>query len=509
MFICADKRVFRKKLLLGNFNVMGYQENHSRSIFHYIFSVVVLSIYGGEVCPFIDKIELYEWILEVFIVYGVAFCLRIVILSSIFKRASYENLVRSQFTLDSILFISAALVITIYNTVLYDFPVGSGLKIMLASISLGFFAANDLALERERQLWDFLNKSGKELSIKEKYFPLTKRFALFASLSIVLMVAIIFLLITRDVVLFYEIEHTSPLEAQQGLFLELVFELIFVATIFLLEIINVIFAFSRNLKIFLLQENEALTMVAQGNYDTKVSVATNDEFGVMAKYTNVMISELRERTKQLSLTQEATIVSMATLAEYRDPETGGHIKRTQNFVRALAIELAKQPKYAEELNEANIHLLYLSAPLHDIGKVGIPDNILLKPGKLTDEEFEIMKKHAEYGEKAIIATEKILGQNTFLNFAREIAGSHQEKWDGSGYPRGLAGEDIPLSARLMALADVYDALRSKRVYKPPMSHTTATEIIIEGKGKHFDPAVVDAFLVLKDAFKRYGKIQED
>lgn len=210
---------------------------------------------------------------------------------------------------------------------------------------------------------------------------------------------------------------------------------------------------------------------------------------------------VRERTLELALTQEATIESMGTLAEYRDPETGGHIKRTQNYVKILANHLSDHPRFSGFLDGSMIERLYRSAPLHDIGKVGVRDNILLKPGRLTDDEFEEMKKHIYFGNNAILSTEKNLGQNTFLSLAREIAFGHHEKWDGSGYPLGLKEDAIPISARLMAVADVYDALISKRVYKPPYPHETAKKIMVAGKGIHFDPDVLDAFLDLEQTFR--------
>ena len=210
---------------------------------------------------------------------------------------------------------------------------------------------------------------------------------------------------------------------------------------------------------------------------------------------------VRVKTREVQLTQAVMIESLATLAEYRDPETGGHIKRTQNYVKALAVKLKGHPRFRDLLDEQTIELLYLSAPLHDMGKVGVRDHILLKPGRLEDAEFAEMKKHTLFGEEALRITEQKLGQSTFLRHAREIAGSHQEKWDGSGYPRGLTGEAIPVSGRLMALADVYDALISKRVYKPPFPHAKAVQIIQEGRGTHFDPDVVEAFLALEDTFR--------
>ena len=211
---------------------------------------------------------------------------------------------------------------------------------------------------------------------------------------------------------------------------------------------------------------------------------------------------VRARTRELELTQEVTIESMGTLAEYRDPETGGHIKRTQNYIRLLADHLRNHPGYKATLDDQTIELLYKSAPLHDIGKVGVCDSILLKPGKLTDEEFDEIKKHPLYGSNTIAVAEKKLGENCFLQIARIIAESHHEKWDGTGYPYGKKGKDIPIFGRLMAVADVYDALISKRVYKPPFSHKKAVAIITEGKGTHFAPEIVDAFLELEDQFRQ-------
>jgi len=210
---------------------------------------------------------------------------------------------------------------------------------------------------------------------------------------------------------------------------------------------------------------------------------------------------VRLRTRELELTQEVTIESLATLAEYRDPETGGHIKRTQNYVKALAIRLKDKGAFSGFFTDATIEMLYKSAPLHDIGKVGVQDNILLKPGKLTDEEFEEMKKHTTFGRDAIRAASGKLGSDSFLTFAEEIAYTHQEKWDGSGYPQGLKGDGIPICGRLMALVDVYDALISKRVYKAPFPHSKAVAIIAEGKGQHFDPHMVDAFLEIQEEFR--------
>lgn len=213
-------------------------------------------------------------------------------------------------------------------------------------------------------------------------------------------------------------------------------------------------------------------------------------------------AEVVRRTAEVMAIQDVTIMAMASLAETRDSDTGNHIRRTQHYVKVLAQHLRKHPRFASVLDDDRyIAMLFKSAPLHDIGKVGIPDRILLKPGKLTFEEFEIMKTHTTLGRDAIQAAEEHLGMKVeFLNLAKEIAYGHQEKWDGSGYPQGAAGEAIPVGARLMAVADVYDALISRRVYKEGMPHDKAAAIIVQGRGQHFDPDIVDAFVAVQDQF---------
>jgi putative two-component system response regulator len=219
-------------------------------------------------------------------------------------------------------------------------------------------------------------------------------------------------------------------------------------------------------------------------------------------------SEVQRRMRQSQLIQDVSMRALASLAEARDNETGAHILRTQNYVRILAEELAKIPKYADILTPDVIDTYTKASPLHDLGKVGIPDYVLHKAGKHTPEEWEIMKTHAQLGADAIwraIMDEDDQSALHFLYVAMEIANYHHEKWNGSGYPSGLSGESIPLSARLMALADVFDALISRRVYKPPFDVGHATELIIEGRGSHFDPEVVDAFLAHVDDFREIAE----
>ena len=222
----------------------------------------------------------------------------------------------------------------------------------------------------------------------------------------------------------------------------------------------------------------------------------------------ILDEKVKQRTKELALTQDVTIHGLASLAETRDNETGGHIIRTQRYVRTLAEQLMKHPKFRDYLDDETIELLFKSAPLHDIGKVGVPDRILLKPGQLNIDEFNTMKKHTVYGRDALVRAEEAIGNDesadigNFLRIAHEIAYNHHEKWDGTGYPEGIGEEDITIPGRLMALADVYDALICRRVYKPAFPHDKAMDIIIEGNGKHFDPAIVEALIATEGIFKQ-------
>ncbi len=225
-------------------------------------------------------------------------------------------------------------------------------------------------------------------------------------------------------------------------------------------------------------------------------------------------SQVRQRTLELELIKEVTMQALATLAEKRDNETGNHLIRTRSYIEVLMQGLCTQPQFADQLDPTTQELIAKAAPLHDIGKVGIPDAILLKPGRLTAEEFVIMRTHAQIGADALTeAIERVLSSHadsereqdnryalSFLEIAREIAGGHHEKWDGSGYPRGLSGDAIPLSARLMALADVFDALVCKRHYKEAFPIEQSVEIIRQGRGLHFDPAITDVFLANVDTF---------
>ncbi len=224
------------------------------------------------------------------------------------------------------------------------------------------------------------------------------------------------------------------------------------------------------------------------------------------------VSKLRQRTQDLLRAQDATIVSLTTLADTRDNDTGAHILRTQGYVRALAEQLRKRPRYRFELTDEDVEMLSKSAPLHDVGKVGIPDRILLKTGRLSVDERQQMQDHTRLGSEALVRASAVLGQpenSAFLHYARQMAESHHERWDGSGYPYGLKGEAIPLAGRLMAVADVYDALISRRSYKDAYSHERAKATILEKSGVYFDPEIVAAFLACEDRFLEISTAYHD
>ena len=214
-----------------------------------------------------------------------------------------------------------------------------------------------------------------------------------------------------------------------------------------------------------------------------------------------LIVRVRSGERILSMeTREMAIFALAKLAESRDPETGHHLERVRNYCRVLAKHVATMPRYHDECDAEFIRLIYQTSPLHDIGKVGIPDSVLLKPGQFNAAEFAVMQQHTRMGAATLEAALERYPEARFLKIARDIALTHHERYDGSGYPQGLQGNDIPLCGRIVAIADVYDALTSKRVYKPAFEHSVARSIILKESGTHFDPDLVDAFLAVEDEF---------
>ncbi len=218
---------------------------------------------------------------------------------------------------------------------------------------------------------------------------------------------------------------------------------------------------------------------------------------LLEENNSILEETVKERTSEIALTRSITIHALIGLLEIRDIESGNHTIRTQYFIKAICEELAKKDRYKDILTEEYILEIFETAPLHDIGKVGVPDNILLKPGKLTPEEYEKMKLHVIYGVNAIMA-DSYHFIPSFIKTAIDIIGGHHEQYNGNGYPKGLKGEEIPLAGRLMAFADVYDALINKRIYKEAFSHEVAMNMILERSGTQFDPEIVEAFVACED-----------
>jgi putative two-component system response regulator len=239
----------------------------------------------------------------------------------------------------------------------------------------------------------------------------------------------------------------------------------------------------------------------------------NQYQGQIEKYNLDLQSRVSKQVSEITAAQRSTIFAMAKLAESRDPETGEHLLRIREYVKIICQRLCLQTKYAAIIDDSYIENICAASPLHDIGKVGITDIILLKPGKLTVEEFNAMTTHTSIGAETLREVNRLHPGNDFVRTGIEIAESHHEKWDGTGYPHGLGGENIPLVARILALSDVYDALTSKRCYKEAFSHTRSLEIIIDGRGKHFDPDVVDAFVSAEKDFlhirDRYVDVEQE
>lgn len=221
----------------------------------------------------------------------------------------------------------------------------------------------------------------------------------------------------------------------------------------------------------------------------------------LVEYSSGLEKLVEKKSEKIIQLQDAILSTVAELVEFRDKTTGGHIDRTTSYLHLLIDKMADLGLYTEAVAAWDVKLMIQAAQLHDVGKIGVPENILNKPGKLTDEEFEVIKLHAQQGKEAIEKISSKVEENEFLNQAAIMAYTHHERWDGTGYPQGLKGEDIPLHGRLMAIADVYDALISERPYKKPYTHEEAVEIIKEGRGTQFDPLLTDLFIKYQDAFR--------
>ncbi|WCE28336.1 HD-GYP domain-containing protein [Vibrio sp. SCSIO 43137] len=473
-----------------------YQEKNT--FLSYVVAAIVYGTYGSRVCPFLDTLTTKEIFLQVSFVFALLFITRL----TLAKRGipDYKGSIAK---LDTLLFFSFSLPFSLFYNLVYDFGVDSHFKVVFGMTLFGFLTGTILELlDKERYLQSDklpVSLSGERRSI------IKQMIGLFTTLIVALTVSMVMIEI-KDI---YWLEHNIDKLADGSGKLSVIKEFIYVSAVLFAYAFYIIRLWTRLLKAVLNSQESALAAVSAGDAQTRVPVFDHDELGSVASLTNSMLDSLEVSHQEVQTTRDVAIVSLAALAESRDNETGAHILRTQQYVKSLAEFMSQKPQHTELLTPAYIDLLYKSAPLHDVGKVGIPDSVLLKPGKLTDEEFETMKGHPQIGADALATAEQQLGSSSFLNVAKEISLTHHEKWDGSGYPNKLSGTDIPLSGRLMALADVYDALISKRVYKPAFSHEKAKAIILEGSGSHFDPEVVEAFVAIEDEFVRIAATFKD
>lgn len=459
----------------------------------YALAAVVFGLYGGRVCPMLETLTFSELFTHVLITFGTVYLIRHFLLRD-------HSLIQEQkqAQLDTTLMFFGSLVLAAFYNVYYSFPLDSNLKVLFGMTLFGFFTGLLLQLDSKIKSLDGLTGNEQlnfELSGERQ--SLVNQMIFLISLLLITLTSMLAMIAVKDI---FWLEQNPERVLDGTGKISVIKEFIYISFVLGGYVIAIMVQWSRLMRRVLHAQECSLVQVAKGDISKRVPIFEHDELGSMASLTNQMLDSLQNSQDEVKTTRDVAIVSLSALAESRDNETGAHILRTQEYVRALAKHLSQFEQHKALLTDNYIELLYKSAPLHDVGKVGIPDNILLKPGKLTDDEFEVMKGHPEIGAKALSMAEEQLGSNSFLQLAKEISLTHHEKWNGEGYPNGLKGEEIPLSGRLMAIADVYDALISERVYKKAFSHEKAKSIILEGRESHFDPQLVDAFLAIEQEF---------
>ncbi|MEM9602332.1 MAG: HD domain-containing phosphohydrolase [Pseudomonadota bacterium] len=468
---------------------------------HYAGAAALLFIYGGAVCPLIDSLDRATWAVNVVVCFGIGWLLRTAGYAGLERTRGERPTPRQTLALDLGVLALIAVVIATVNSVTAYFMLESVLKVLVGIGAVGYFISTDTLLHSELRTGQALAARGENHQLASARRSFSRRFLVLSLISLSIVAVVLVLLVNKQLLVMSWTETAPDNALRRGI----VIESIFVVGVVAAYVCRTMQSASKLLAFYLQNQQRTLERVSAGDYDHNVPIISNDEFGDIARHTNNMIETIIERSAELQRTQNATILSLAALAETRDTDTGAHITRTQHYVKVLAEHMATHPDYADQLTPDVVDLIYKSTPLHDIGKVGIPDSVLLKPGKLTDDEYDTMKTHTLLGVRALEVVEAELGSSNFLRYAKDVVATHHERWDGKGYPAGLAGEDIPLCGRLMAVADVYDALISERVYKPAFDHAKARYIIVEGSGTQFDPAVVSAFVACEAEFNRIAK----
>lgn len=468
-----------------------YQPNYqlNNTLVSYSVAGFIFGTYGGRVCPMLETLTGIEIGTHVAITFIALFITRhLLSKSGIFPFGGQLS------KLDTLLFFLFSIPLALFYNLSYDFPYDSNLKVLFGMTLFGFLSGTILELLDKN---NYVNNDNFITTLSGERRSIIRQMISLFSLLIIALIASMTMIEVKDI---YWLENNPEKLLDGSGRISVIKEFIYVSVVLMAYAATIIVLWTKLLKHIFDSQEIALEKVSAGEVNVRVPIFNNDELGSVASLTNEMLDSLHQTREEVEHTRDIAIVSLSALAETRDNETGAHILRTQKYVQALALKMSTHDEHKKVLTPAYIELLHKSAPLHDMGKVGVPDNVLLKPGKLTDEEFEIMKGHPQIGADALSFAEEQMGPCSFLNVAKEISLTHHEKWDGSGYPNQLAGKNIPISGRLMALADVYDALISKRVYKPAFSHEKAKSIILEGAGSHFDPQVVDAFLSVESEF---------
>ncbi|MGF1746921.1 HD-GYP domain-containing protein [Vibrio minamisatsumaniensis] len=476
--------------------------NQSLTTKLYVIAGVLFATYGSRVCPMLESLTALETFTQVSIVFVLLWLTRryLLVQHALVEQGRFAQL-------DTLLFFAASVPFALYYNLSYEFTIVSNMKVLFGMSLFGFFTGAILQLNAKLRQMDRMEMTGQfDFQLSGERSSLVKQMISLVVILLVTLTTMLTMIAVKDT---FWLEHNPDRFLDGTGKMSVIKELIYLAIVLGGYAITIMTLWSQLIKRILLSQEHALSKVTNGEQGVRLPIFFYNELGSMASMTNTMLDNLEITQNEVKTTRDVAIVSLCALAESRDNETGAHILRTQEYVKVLAEELSKSKTHSSLLTPNYIELLYKSAPLHDVGKVGIPDHILLKPGKLTDEEFEIMKSHPAIGAEALSIAEKQLGSSSFLSVAKEISLTHHEKWNGSGYPNQLSGEDIPLSGRLMALADVYDALISKRVYKEAFSHEKARAIILEGKGHHFDPTVVDAFLAVEEKFVSIAATYQD
>jgi HD-GYP domain-containing protein (c-di-GMP phosphodiesterase class II) len=463
---------------------------------HHLVAAVVLTLYGRHVCSYAEGLPLATWLAVLVSAQLLSIGARALLLPH--ALAEHAAAPRRLFTLDWVIFAATGALVGAVNTLALGLPPASGLKLAIGCWLYGFFVAAETALGLAAARFSTADDAGFDPRVG--FRPLWQRLVASAALVIGGMGIIVFLLLLRLV----ELRDEGALQSD-AFVTAVALEMAVAVAVAMVLSVRLVKIAAGVIGLALAQQVSTLRAVGDGRLDSAARIGTADEIGLVSLELNALVRRLADRTVRLAAAEAATVRALVTVAAVRDSDTGRHLDRTQAFVRLLCERLVARGALAAEAAESII----AAAPLHDIGKVGVPDAVLNKPGRLSDEEMAVMRTHVAQGEAAIARALAETGPVPLLVTAEALIAGHHERWDGKGYPRGLAGEAIPFAGRIMAIADVYDALRSPRVYKPPFSREDARRLILEGAGTQFDPALVADFSALEPAFDRIATEMAD